>query len=105
MAALFAVALLFSAALPGDAVRAPTSLEEMRASLLKGDLVTIERGRAIRSAAGEDVTLGSIALLDDISRLVRCLPLGPVPSYDAPEYSAARTVIRLERVRMERMLK
>ena len=71
---------------------------------LAGDLVSVERARVLRQQRGEDVTVGPIAVLDDLSRLVRCLPLGRVPGHEQPRYRAVRTVVRLERVRLERHL-
>src|SRR5262245_11691777 len=82
-----------------------TSITEMRESFLRGDLVTLERSRALRSSRGEDVTVGPVALLDDLSRLVRCLPLGPLQPWEHQSYRAARSVVRLERVRLQRLIK
>jgi hypothetical protein len=88
-----------------DAVRTPLSIEELRDSFLRGDLVTLERGRAILRDRGVDVELGSLGLLDDLARLVRCLPLGPVPAAETDQLLAARLVARVERIRLERVLK
>ena len=76
MGLLSAAALLALAATP----TAPAELSEAQARLLDGDVVSLTRARRQRALAGEDVDVGPWALLDDLSRLMRCLPLGPVPA-------------------------
>lgn len=104
----FAFALL-TAQIEGapGVVTTPLELEELRVAFLAGDLVTLERGQAILRDRGVDVDHASHGLLRDLARLVRCLPIGPIPapSSETPSLLAARTLVRLERVRLERMLK
>jgi hypothetical protein len=91
--------------LPRPTVRSASDLPSLREAFLRGDLVTVERGKEILRAGGEDVRKGSIALLDDLSRLVRCLPLGPIPHDEVEPYLSARQLVRLERVRLEQLIK
>ena len=63
----------------------PVDLETVSARLWAGDAVTLARAQAQRQARGEPVDTGTWGLLDDLSRLGRCLPLGRVPSAEAPE--------------------
>lgn len=82
---------------------APTDLPALRARFLSGDLVTLARGRASLAAAGTRTDLGSLGLLDDLSRLVRCLPIGPIPQGESGPYRGPRMLVRLERVRLEQL--
>jgi hypothetical protein len=92
---------------PSDANKraAPTDLDELRGGFLRGDLVAVERGRALLEDSGAGVATGPIALLEDLSRLVRCLPLGPVPEREQPPYRGARMLVRLERIRLEALMR
>lgn len=82
----------------------PVDLETVSARLWAGDAVTLARAQAQRQARGEPVDTGTWGLLDDLSRLGRCLPLGRVPSAEAPELRARRLLVRLERIRLERLI-
>lgn len=86
-------------------VSTPTDDKTLVARFLDGDLVTLRRAQVLREAAGERVDLGLIALLDDYSRLVRCLPVGGVPADEKEPYLTARKLVRLERVRLERLIR
>lgn len=83
----------------------PDRIADLRRAFEKGDLVTVERGRARMRDRGQDVEVGSIALLDDLSRLVRCLPLGAIPIDERGPYRGARLLVRLERIRLEQVLR
>ncbi len=105
------IALLFAlaAASPSGAsvggVSTPTDDATLVARFLEGDLVTLRRVQVLRAAAGERVDVGLVALLDDYSRLVRCLPIGGVPDDEQEPFRTARKLIRLERVRLERLVR
>jgi hypothetical protein len=93
--ALVWLALIAAAAPSGEAV--------VRESFLRGDLVSVARAKAIIADRGEVTELGSIALVSDLVLLVSCRTLAPVPPDDP--LAAARRVIRLERLRLSRILK
>lgn len=86
-------------------VSAPTDDATVLSRFLAGDLVTLRRAAVLRRAAGERVDIGRLALLDDLSRLVRCLPLGPIPADETSAFRPARALVRLERVRLERLMR
>lgn len=92
---------LYLAVAPGT----PTAPNELRTAFLAGDLVTWSRGRTAWAEAGRDVTVGEMGLLHDLALLGLCRPIGPIPTYEAPEWIGPRLLIRLERVRLERMLR
>jgi hypothetical protein len=100
-----AIAFLVFGAPSTSPLSAPTDVADLRARFLAGDLVTLARGRALLQDRGQDVRVGPIALLDDLSRLVRCLPIGPLPDDESPIYRSARMLVRLERVRLESLAK
>lgn len=75
----------------------------MREHFLRGDLVSVARAQAILAERGVELDRGSIALVRDLVRLVSCLPIGVFPE-DDPLF-AARSVVRLERIRLERIIK
>jgi hypothetical protein len=103
IAPLFAV--LASQAAPPFRPSTPLDLPTLRQRLREGDLVSIERARAALNERGESIDRGSLGLLDDLSRLMRCLPLGPIPSGERAPFRAARLLARFERVRIERRLR
>lgn len=107
MLTFFAAALIAQIEGAPPAVTTPLELEALRGAFLAGDLVTLERGQAIHRDRGVEIDRGSHGLLRDLTRLVRCLPIGPIPApeVETPPLLAARSLVRLERVRMERMLK
>lgn len=88
-----------------DAVEAHVELSDLRESFLAGDLVTLYRGLTILRERGIETRIGSYGLLRDLARLVRCLPLGPLPEAETGPLRAARLAARLERVRLNRLVK
>jgi hypothetical protein len=97
------VSLALLIALMAARPSAPTDLPSLRRSFLDGDLVALDRGRVILRDRGELSDLGPLGLLGDLSRLVRCLPLGPISSEESDRYRAARMLVRLERIRLEQL--
>ncbi len=81
-----------------------TSTQAAHAAFFDGDLVSLARAQVQLAEAGQDPHRGDWGLLEDLSRLVRCLPLGPVPDGESPQYFAVRSVVRLERIRLQRLL-
>ncbi len=69
----------------------------------RGELWALARARLRAYEAGVDVHLGEPALLHELSRLGRCLPLGPIPADEAPLWRALRHLVRAERVQLERV--
>lgn len=92
MTPLWCAALLATAAPGGPSFAALFSA---------GELVALERARWGWAERGQDPSVGEVALFDDLSRLVRCLPLGPIPDHEVPEVRALRLLVRVERVRLE----
>lgn len=70
------------------------------AALAAGRLDEVERERLAAEARGADVREGAWAWLREASRLMRCLPLDPLGP--APALGAARRLLRLEALRLER---
>lgn len=99
--------LILAAALTAAAPLSPGPEDpvQVQARLLEGDVVTLERVLAARAARGEPVDVGPWAFLRDLSQLMRCRPLGPVPPHESPRLTAAREALRLERVRLQRRLR
>lgn len=93
------------ALLVGATPHTPIDPNLLRAAVLAGDLVTYWRGRTLLAERGIDVERGELGLLNDLARFGLCLPLGPVPDAEDPEYRAVRLLARLERVRLERLLR
>jgi hypothetical protein len=85
-------------------IAVPTDLASLRASFLEGDLVALERGRAVLEDQGAKADRGALGLLADLSRLVRCLPLGPIGE-ESDRYRGARLLVRLERIRLEQLMR
>jgi hypothetical protein len=79
---------------------APT-VEELRDRFLDRNLVALIEARGRDEDARFD--LGRAGLLDDLTRLVRCRTIGPIPVEEDPELTAIRTLVRLERVRLEQL--
>jgi hypothetical protein len=95
---------LLLGALPATVPTVPLDEPSLRARVLAGDLVSLERARAVLLDRGRWPSTGPLALLLDLSRLERCLPLGPVPEAERGRVGAARRLARLERIRLERRL-
>jgi hypothetical protein len=89
----------------GAVPHTPVDPNLLRRALLDGDLVTFWRGRTLLAERGIDVEVGELGLLNDLARFGLCLPLGPVPDAEDPEYRTLRLLARLERVRLERLLR
>lgn len=88
---------------PRDRGREAEEVDRLRAALIAGDLITIAHGRARLADRGSDVTIGALGLLDDLSRLVRCLSIGTIPEHEASDVRVLRTLVRLDRVRLDRL--
>lgn len=86
-------------------VATPTDDRTVAARFLEGDLVTLRRAQVLRRRRGERVDLGRLGLLEDLSRLVRCLPIGPIPPDERAPYRLPRALARLERIRLERLVR
>ncbi len=82
-----------------QAPTSPTDLPSLRARLLAGDLVTIERARPHLAERG------AFGLLVDLSRFSRCLPLAALPANETARYRALRALVRLERVRLTQLMR
>ncbi len=84
---------------------AATDDHTVLARFIAGDLLTLRRASVLRRQAGERVDIGRLGLLDDLSRLVRCLPIGPIPADETDQYRFQRDLVRLERIRLERLIR
>lgn len=93
------------AASPVGGVSTPTDDVTVVERFLDGDLVTLRRATVLRAAAGERVDVGLLALLNDYARLVRCRPIDPLPADEREPYRTVRKLVRLERVRLERLVR
>ena len=93
-------------AVVGQVIVVPTDLSKVRARLLGGDLVTLHRAQAVLRdrGRGADLDHGDWGLLDDLSRLVRCQPLRPIPDGEVSPWREARALVRLEAIRLARRL-
>ncbi len=86
-------------------VSTPTDDATVLERFLAGDLVTLRRATVLRAAAGERVDVGLLALLNDYARLVRCRPVDPLPNDEREPFRTVRKLVRLERVRLERLVR
>lgn len=93
---------LLALALSAAPLPAPAALDELRATLIAGDLRRVDRLTAAAMEEGQAVDRGAAGLVYDLRRLAHCQWLGLIPSDEAPAYVGPRLLVRLERIRLER---
>ncbi len=87
---------------PGLRAASADEIASGRAALHALDLAELERVRAAAVERGVDVSTGELAALHDLSRLLRCLPVPPVPAHESPRLLGPRLLLRLEALRVLR---
>lgn len=87
---------------PSGAAALPAETKAARAALRALDLAELERVRAAAVARGVDGAIGELGALHDVSRLLRCLPLGELPAHEDAALVGPRLLLRLEAIRLLR---